>query len=100
MVPPGQNDVSSDDVIFSRSPSPVSGVSLLIQADQPLTQPLWGTVGVVDSAKKHRKSVQRRKKRDRQTETETDRDRETDRQTDRQTDMQTLDDTDRQRDRG
>ena len=58
---------------------------MLIQADQPLTQPLWGTVGVVDSAKKHRKSVQRRKKRDRQTETETDRDRETDRQTDRQT---------------
>ena len=47
MVPPGQNDVSSDDVIFSRSPSPVSGVSLLIQADQPLTQGWVAAVVVV-----------------------------------------------------
>ena len=46
-MPPGQNDVSSDDVIFSRSPSPVSGVSLLIQADQPLTQGWVAAVVVV-----------------------------------------------------
>ena len=36
MVPPGQNDASSDDVICSWSPSPTSGESWLIQADQPL----------------------------------------------------------------
>ena len=42
MVPPGQKDVSSDAVIFSTSPVPLtSGLIRLIQPDQRLTQADW-----------------------------------------------------------
>ena len=48
MVPPGQKDVSSDAVIFSTSPVPLtSGLFWLIQSDQRLTQVDWPDAGVV-----------------------------------------------------
>ena len=51
MVPPGQKDVSSDAVIFSTSPVPLtSGLLRLSQSDQPLTQVDRPDGGVVDWA--------------------------------------------------
>ena len=48
MVPPGQKDVSSDAVIFSTSPVPLtSGLFWLIQSDERLTQTDWLDAGVV-----------------------------------------------------